>query len=1324
MSTVQAPIFRGGAFLRPLVFSRPLRLVEPTSWAGHIPFAFWLVDRLRPRTIVELGTQSGNSYSAMAQAVLQLELDTSCYAVDTWAGDPHTGWYGEEVFAEWSAFHDQHFGTFSRLVRSTFDDALPNFPDGSIDLLHIDGFHTYEAVRHDFQSWQPKLSTRAVVILHDINVREREFGVWKFWEGLSSEYPSFAFLHGHGLGVVGCGTELPDDLRELFRLAEANDTFVVRQFFGTLGEALVAQSRLTAGAKRESDLRAETSRVQAEAAALAGELERVRAEAAAAAAAREAAASELATTTAELARVRSELAAGQSELGAIQDAVDSALRAMTDDAAASAAPGASSSVPVQSRFDGQFAAIRLGTSQARQRIKQLGDECTRQAGALRKAEEDLGRYIGLGLGARRSRAWRMTAALRQAAAVGRDAARRTGLRRGAGPAHALPLLAPLRRSVRAQTRMIQASGLFDPVFYLRDLSRQGSDADLAAAWDDPLLHYLLVGGFRGANPHPLFDSAFYLQRNGDVAAAGINPLVHYLQSGWQEKRDPHPLFDTAFYLKQYPDVAAAKINPLVHFVAWGAHDARAPNPWFDSAFYLEADPTLRQTSENPLVHYLRTGASEGRPTGPLFDTGFYAASNPDVVEAGVNPLAHFITTGQHEGRRSTAGLPLPTAGDTEASSAAYDRVRTRFRETERARVQNLAVAPPALIEVAEQTLAQRARDVRLPLEASPLVSIVIPIVNSIKLTLECLLSIVSFTTDVPYEVVIVDNGSTDRSQELLSSIPHLVYVRHESNQGFGPACNAGAAVARGRYLVFLNNDAQAQQGWLSTLLAAFQRNERVGAVGPKVLFPDGRLQDAGSLINPDCTSSLLGVFDDPGLPRYNCEREVDYVSGVCLVMETERFRALAGFDEGFAPAYCEDVDLCLRLRREGLRVLYQPQATIVHHLSATSKELGPSFKMTAVVRHQQELSSRHQEQIDALDRTRILAFYLPQFHPIAENDVWWGKGFTEWRNVTRARPAFAGHYQPRLPGDLGFYDLRLRETYVDQVTLARRYGIDGFCFYYYWFSGRRLLERPLERLIEDPALDFPFSICWANENWTRRWDGLEHEILMAQGYRDEDDVAVIADLHRYFQHPSYIRVNGRPLLLVYHASRFPDIRRTIDRWRSECQRTGIGDIYLAMVETFELRLSGASPVEWGFDATVEFPPHQGGAHPLTVKPADTDWKGHVFGYDQTAVHYMTRPLPNHRLFRTVMPGWDNSARRPKDAVVFADSTPGGYQAWLECMLRQTREQQSGDEQLLFVNAWNEWAEAAYLEPDLAWGHAYLEATRDARINARLRLRSE
>src|SRR5262245_8981055 len=242
MSTV---VSSSELLLRSIVFTHPVRLVHPPSWVAHIPFAFWLVDVLRPRTIVELGTHSGVSYSAFAQAVQKLGLDAATYAVDTWKGDHQAGFYGEDVFKEWSSFHDRHFSSFSRLVRSTFEEALSKFPDGSIDLLHIDGVHTYEAVRQDFESWFPKLSSRAVVLMHDTNAREADFGVWRFWQEVAARHPTFAFLHAHGLGVVGIGHNLPDDVRWLLEHVNrhAQTAFTVREFFATLGDALIGQLR-------------------------------------------------------------------------------------------------------------------------------------------------------------------------------------------------------------------------------------------------------------------------------------------------------------------------------------------------------------------------------------------------------------------------------------------------------------------------------------------------------------------------------------------------------------------------------------------------------------------------------------------------------------------------------------------------------------------------------------------------------------------------------------------------------------------------------------------------------------------------------------------------------------------------------------------------------------------------------------------------------------------------------------------------------------------------------------------------------------------------
>ena len=219
----------------------PERLA-PSTWLGHIPFAFWLVTTHRPRVVVELGTHNGSSYMAFCQAIEKSGFAASAYAIDTWRGDEQTGFYGEDVFADVTAYHDRRYLAFSRLVRSTFDQALDHFADGSIELLHIDGFHAYGAVKHDFDAWRPKLSERAIVLMHDINVRERGFGVWRLWEELIADHPHFAFQHHHGLGVLGIGSEPPPALRSLIEAsANESDAVELRACFARLGNGIQAQ---------------------------------------------------------------------------------------------------------------------------------------------------------------------------------------------------------------------------------------------------------------------------------------------------------------------------------------------------------------------------------------------------------------------------------------------------------------------------------------------------------------------------------------------------------------------------------------------------------------------------------------------------------------------------------------------------------------------------------------------------------------------------------------------------------------------------------------------------------------------------------------------------------------------------------------------------------------------------------------------------------------------------------------------------------------------------------------------------------------------------
>ncbi|WP_287131129.1 glycoside hydrolase family 99-like domain-containing protein [Candidatus Cyanaurora vandensis] len=349
-------------------------------------------------------------------------------------------------------------------------------------------------------------------------------------------------------------------------------------------------------------------------------------------------------------------------------------------------------------------------------------------------------------------------------------------------------------------------------------------------------------------------------------------------------------------------------------------------------------------------------------------------------------------------------------------------------------------------------------------------------------------------------------------------------------------------------------------------------------------------------------------------------------------------------------------------------------------------------------------------------KARLIAFYLPQYHPIPENDEWWGKGFTEWTNVAKAKPLFPGHNQPHLPADLGFYDLRLAEVRQAQAELAQAYGIHGFCYYHYWFNGRRLLERPFNEVLSSGKPDFPFCLCWANENWTRRWDGKEKQVLMAQNYSDADDLAHIQWLVKAFQDERYIRINGKALFLVYRVSQLPNPQRTSEIWREYAQQAGVGDLWLCAVES-NFSDPQRDATKFGFDMTVEFQPNYVGLaqvdrlwHRLTSYLYTTH--GH-FIYDYRAFIQAMNRLPEvtYGRYPCVTPAWDNTARRKTAAFILKGANPQDYGAWLRQAIH--RYPRPLEENLVFINAWNEWAEGNHLEPCQRWGHAYLEATRQA-----------
>lgn len=707
----------------PIIFEMPRRLTLDSYWHEHLPFGMFLVSALRPSVLVELGTHAGDSYCAFCQAVEQLELPALCYAVDNWRGDIHYGAYGPEVYEELRAYHDARYSDFSVLVRSDFDEANRYFRAGMIDLLHVDGSHTYEAVKHDFETWLPKMRDGGVMLFHDTNVEpdarlhRENFGVRRFFAEVKAGFPHFEFYHGYGLGILGIGQNHPAVIKQLFSLS------------------------------------------------------------------------------------------------------------------------------------------------------------TTEAAEFRQVFTALGGFIGQRMAAEK-------AALAQAL-----------------------------REPQQQIAQLQAQ----------------------------------------------------------LLAANTNIQQIHESKGWQ------------------------LLQKL-----WGL-------------------------------------------------------------------------------KRTLKGLPHPAS------------------------------------------------------------------VHASRLT--------------------PANGN--------------------------------------------------------------------GAVPP----PEPATPATGVVENVTENGGTLGL-------SYRVSPEI-------IKTLTQQIRA---------------------------RLAKLPTETV-----------------------------------------RPLALYLPQFHRVPENDLWWGEGFTEWTNTRKAAPLFAGHHQPHEPAELGYYDLSDPTVLERQATLAREYGIYGFCFYYYWFGGKRLLERPLEQMLQSRRPDFPFCFLWANESWNRRWDGHEKEILMEQVHSDADDVRFIQHIMPALRDPRYIRINGRPLLIIYCIGRFT--ARSIARWREECKQAGVGEIYIATTLRHALEvpsLGKRDPRRFGCDAVMEFPPHDSPlqsiqAHLQGLQP---NFQGDVFDYLELAAGNICKPPRPYPVFRGVMTAWDNTPRRGNTAWVFYPDEPAFYGFWLSHIVEQTIQRHDNpEERLIFINAWNEWAEGAHLEPDQKHGRRWLEETK-------------
>lgn len=890
---------------------------------------------------------------------------------------------------------------------------------------------------------------------------------------------------------------------------------------------------------------------------------------------------------------------------------------------------------------------------------------------------------------------------------------------------AMPLCDPVAHDDdTADAELLLASGLFDPDYYQ---ARYPDAAERGTTAADLVNHFIDHGARGGRDPHPLFITAYYVEAHRDIASDAaegrLNPLKHFLLYGGFEGRKPHPLFDPKFYLDRYPDAAASQLNPLVHYVRHGCREQRICNPEARSPFdaygqlpeenldrtgrrrTLARSPTVSSAvpvpnlTETPSVgtnvppnsvKNFRAFSTKGETTSSRaeqptvvpaeieFDAKWYLWRYPDIAAAEVDPLHHYTHVGKGEGR-----LPNPSA-DTQHRKAAYLRARVPAPDLFPLR----SVAPRGRIAVVlhlfDPSLWPEMQEAieRIPYNFDLFVTLVKGYSDCIESEISNaypfshILTVANHGRDIGPFFLLLESGilykydlvcklhgkkSPHRAdgqqwrQELIKGVLGSPDLIERVVRAFDSDPDIGIVVAAG-------NIYQGAEHWISNCQILSELLPRIG-ISTDVLnrsFPGGSIFWIRSL--------LLRSFAGLDIRFEDFDPEPLATDG-----------ALAHAIERIFGLVCEDA---------GMRVVehdkIQPKNTVLSQSG----------------------------------NLHTIAFYLPQYHPIPENDEWWGKGFTEWTNVTRARPLFQNHRQPRLPGELGFYDLRLDEIRERQCDLAREYDISAFCYYYYWFNGRRILERPLEQLLMNGKQDFPFLICWANEPWTRNWDGLNKDILLPQTYDPGWAKEFVRDITPILRDARYFRFAGSPVLLIYRVANIPQPEMAIKEIRLALAKQGLSEVHLAAAwaggfhDDFVLP---EDPRSLGLDAYYEFPPQSIPVQGLQPLPANLapEFEGEIYDYNKTvdACLSMLQQDDRKNRHKGVTLGWDSTARRKLKSHIFHGATPTNFRRWLRGVVEH--ERRSGGERMIFINAWNEWAEGTYLEPDQTFGRGWLEAVKSA-----------
>jgi lipopolysaccharide biosynthesis protein len=887
-----------------------------------------------------------------------------------------------------------------------------------------------------------------------------------------------------------------------------------------------------------------------------------------------------------------------------------------------------------------------------------------------------------------------------------------------------------------------------------------------------LEHYLHEGWRERKSPHPLFLIDYYYAGNPDIKNANVEPLFHFVTTGWKEGRNPHPLFDVRYYCSQFPSIHSLNIDPLTHYITAGWKQGFWPHKIFNPEWYLRQNVDVRELGEEPLLHYMRAGWKENRRPTPFFDPDAYRRRRD--ISTDVNPLLDYALferrptfngwAPEPELNKGRYNLELADPGQVSLARPLGIFIQLRREGGADEIASHVArIDAPKNIYVATDS-EQKKSWIRAVFERYGIAADIAVVAD---LDSDDAAFLFGFSERfVEHDVCIRISGGPVRGlsaesaeealhrllSDLIGDAARVRSVVHSFAAAprlgilmaalpVSPDARVGACDAAERHSAMFWFRPQA-------LCSVFNLNLRAADFTP----PPGRessalappvehnfslicqLSDMEWAVLPDRWAAFeltregaerllkeSGVFD----AVYYCKTYPDIAAAG---VDPLRHWIDTGVHEGRDPSAWFRTGFYMRVIRADWRAKVNP---LVHYLlegrerglpTAPSARVGAAIVVDDLYAPYVPLEARAEyvgetKPIVRRSDVKLIAFYLPQFHPFTENDKFWGRGFTEWTNTTKAVPMFRGHYQPRLPGELGFYDTRLKSVIARQIELARQYGVHGFCLHHYFFDGKPVMRAPYELILANPDLDIPFCLHWANEPWTVRFDGLSTKagVLLEQHHSADDDIAFFRDIEPALRDPRYIKIHGRPLLVIYRPGLFPDIKATLDRWRECCRRAGLEELYLVVMQTlFE---GEVDPDAYGFDAAIEFPPHSlrvcDVGHRLDLYDAGSPMR--FYDYEHAVEQALERPDPSYRLFRGIMPGWDNSPRRANSAA-YINCAPHRYERWLTGLCKKTAVNRPRDEKLIFINAWNEWAEGAYLEPDRKHGYAYLNATARA-LNA-------